>query len=29
MSLGFVAVGIIACLFAIIALMTGFDGDWN
>jgi hypothetical protein len=29
MSLGFIAGGIIACLFAIIALMPGFDGKWD
>jgi hypothetical protein len=29
MSLGFIAAGVIACLFAIIALMPSFDGDWN
>ena len=29
MSLGFLAAGIIACLFALIALMPEFDGDWH
>jgi hypothetical protein len=29
MSLGFIAAGIIACLFAVIALMPSFDGNWD
>ena len=29
MSLGFLAAGIIACLFAVIAPMPEFDGDWD
>ena len=29
MSLGFIAAGVIACLFSLIALMPNFDGDWD
>ena len=29
MGLGFIAAGIIACLFAVIALMPQFGGDWD
>jgi len=29
MSLVFIAAGIIACLFAVIAPMPEFDGDWD
>jgi hypothetical protein len=29
MSLGWIAAGVVACLFAMIALMPPFDGEWD
>jgi hypothetical protein len=29
MSLEWIAAGVIACLFALIALMPPFDGEWD
>jgi hypothetical protein len=29
MSLGFIAAGVVVCLFALIALMPSFDGKWE
>jgi hypothetical protein len=29
MSLGFIAAGVVVCLFALIALMPPFDDEWD
>jgi hypothetical protein len=29
MSLGFIAAGVVICLFGMIALMPSFDGKWD
>jgi hypothetical protein len=29
MSLGWIAAGVLACLFGLIALLPSFDGDWD
>jgi len=29
MSLEFITAGVLACLFALIALMPSFDGNWD
>jgi hypothetical protein len=29
MSLEFIAAGVVVCLFALIALMPPFDGEWD